>query len=182
MSSIRLSALAVAAAFLPGLASAEPIATITAAFDPFLQNTFFDITNNTADNETNLLLTTSLGPTTSVSLPDLAAGATYTYYFNQVNGGFLVGAGNNNVPDTTTYQLSLVDVGSTESSNVFSPASNLTGVYVDFLGNTCYGFSNGCPVATTGTVAAVPEPGSGAMLIGMLGSAAGLIGLRRRVR
>jgi hypothetical protein len=65
--------------------------------------------------------------------PDLAAGQSETYDFNQPNGGFLVGAGENGLDDSTTYQLILTLDGATLSSNVFSPTNNPTGTYVDFL-------------------------------------------------
>lgn len=163
-------------AMLPGLAAASPVATVDALFDPFEQDTVFTITNTSGSTETNLVLTTNFGPTFSVAIPDLGAGQSEQYYFNQPNGGFLVGAGENNLSDSTTYQLTLTLGGHSLQSNVFSPGTNLTGNYVDFLGNTCFGYSDGCAVATSGTVAAinpaVPEPSTWALLLfGFLGVA-----------
>ena len=175
-------------AILPEIASADPVATIGAAFDPFLQDTYFVITNDTNSTETNLVLTTSLGPITSVGLPDLAANASETYYFDQVNGGFLAGAGDNGVTDDTTYQLSLTVNGATAIGTPFSPLTTLndTGIEVDFLGNNCFGYQSACPVGTgvtytaaLTTVATVPEPTG---IAGLGAAIVTLACLRRRTR
>ena len=186
-----IAAAAAIALMVPGVASAGIVATVSAGYDPVLQDAYFTITNTSSDAETGLLLTTDFGPTTSRSLCDylatgcsLAAGQSVTYDFDQPNGGFIVGAGENNLDDGTTYQLTLTIDGMTLSSNVFSTANNSSGGYVDFLGNTCFGFSNGCLVATSGLVAttaapaAVPEPSAPAAVALGLGVLA--IGAVRR--
>ncbi len=175
---------AVALAMLPGLASASVVATVDAGFNPTLQNTYFTITNDTGSTETALTLTTSFAPPggngrTTIVLGDLAAGATEKFWFNEVDGGFQTGAGNNGLDDSTSYQLILTLGGQTLKSNNFSPLSNLTGTDVDFLGNQCFGYSDACPagVSATGRVAAVsylssavPEPSTWAlMIIGFVG-------------
>jgi hypothetical protein len=183
---------AVALVMLPGFASAQTIATVYAGFDPMFQDTFFTITNDSGSTETGLVLTTSLGPITSVNLDDhlgqsLDAGQSETYYFDQDNGGFLSGASQNGVPDDTTYQLSLTLSGQTLTSNLFSTAANSTGGYVDFLGTNCNGYAcndaDDNPIALSGTVgqvSAVPEPSNLALMIaGVVGA---FVALRRPVR
>jgi hypothetical protein len=178
MAIAHLPALVAGLALMPAVASAAVLDTVDATFDPFLQNTELVIDNLTGKTQTGAVLTTSLGPTTSVSLGALAAGLT-TYYFNQVDGGFLVGAGENDVPDSTTYQLTVAGV----SSGVFSPGTNLTGAYVDFLGNTCFGYSAGCLIATSGIVAeVVPEPTSVGLMGAAVLAAGGAFAARRRAR
>ena len=158
-----LAASAFVALLVPGVAGAGPVATVTAGYDPIEQNPYFIIANTSNALETGLTLTTSFGPTTSVSIANLAAGQIETYQFNASNGGYLVGGGENDVDDSTTYKLMLTISGVTLSSDVFSPADNLTGGDVDFLGNQCFGYAP-CSVALSGEVAQVPEPQTLAML------------------
>jgi hypothetical protein len=199
MFSSTVAAGAVALTMLSGIASASTDATVFAGFDPTLQNTFFTITNDSSSTETALTLTTSLANSlgsTSVNLAaqygfsgGLAPGQSETYYFNGTSGGFLAGASANNLPDTTTYQLSLTLGGQTFTSNIFSTASNSTGSYVDFLGTNCFGYANACTdsngnpitLAVSGTVgviaAAVPEPSTWSLLaVGLVGA----VVIRRR--
>ncbi len=161
-----------------GAAFADPDTTLSATYDSFLDNTIFTITNNASVTETDVTLITNYGPTFTVSLDDLLAGATDVYSFNAPNGGFEADPAGNGLPDNTLFELSLVQNGVTITSGWFSTASNLTGAYVDFLGNTCFGYANGCPVAISGLVAEVPEPSSAALLGASL--LVGLGVLRRR--
>jgi hypothetical protein len=168
----RLSTLCVAAgiAALPiACALAGPAATLNATYDSFLDNTEFTLTNTSDTTETGVTLLTSLGPTFSVSIPDLLAGDSYTYSFGEQNGGFIVDPAGAGVDDGTQYAFSLVLGGLSQNSGWFSTASNLTGGYVDFLGNTCFGYG-GCGVAQAGLVAAIPEPSTAGLLgLGLTG-------------
>jgi hypothetical protein len=183
-----VAASAVALAMVPGLASATTVATLTAGYDRILEDPYFIITNTSNSTETGLTLTTSFGPQTTVTLGSLGAGQSEKYEFNGNSGGFLVGGGYEvHTPESTTYQLSLTLGGQMLQSNIFSTSSNLTGAYVDFLGDVC-GVRVRCTVPNNGArsgvvaniTAAVPEPTTWAMLIiGFVGIAARL---RRAVR
>jgi hypothetical protein len=173
-----------ALAMLPGLASASTVATLDAGYDGQQQNTYFTITNDSGSAENVTLQSFFTVPyqqgRNSISLGSLGAGQSVTYYFQEPDGGFQAGGWQVGMPDTATYQFSVTLNGQALSSNVFSPNTNLTGNYVDFFGNTCFGFSDGCAVATSGTVAAitaaVPEPSTWAMLI------IGFVGVAMRLR
>ena len=139
------------------------VARLSATYDSFLENAVFTITNDSASAET-VMLGTSLGPSTGVTLPGtLAAGASEQYAFGAPNGGFLPDPQGEGVPDTTTYDL-VVGFGNglpTAASPAFSPLSNQTGGDVDFLGNQCQGFAGGAcgtTIALSGLVASVAQP------------------------
>ena len=176
----RYAVLAVLAGVLAAApALADPQTTLSATYDAFLQNTVFSILNNSASEETSVELLTNFGPTTTVHLDDLDPGELFQYSFNQPNGGFIVDPQNAGLLDTTQYELQFVLNGVTVNSGWFSTINNLTGGYVDFLGNTCYGQPgcNGQNVVESGIVAAVPAPAMPGLL------AAGVVGLamlRRR--
>ena len=178
---VRLSsgvALFCAALTCTSTAKADNDTTLTAYYDFGINDTVFVITNNSTQTDTAITLRTSLGSTT-VTLDDLLAGATEYFAFNQPNGGFIIDPASKGLSDATQYQFS-VDVGDTVlTSSWFSPGSNLSGSYVDFLGNTCFGIAAGCGVALTGEVAAVPEPASLALL-GLPLPLLGLVAARRR--
>ena len=181
-----------AAAFLAALAAAAParattLATLSATYDTFLEDTVFTITNTSGVSEA-VTLTTSLGPITTKVLPNLGAGLSEQYAFNAVNGGFITDPQSAGVADSTSYALlvGLSNAAPTLSSGAFSPLSNLTGGDVDFLGNQCQGFPGapcGTTIALSGLVAsvqtpAVPEPFSITLMLAGLTSL-GLV-LRRR--
>ena len=139
------------------------VARLSATYDSFLENAVFTITNDSASAET-VMLGTSLGPSTGVTLPGtLAAGASEQYAFSAPNGGFLPDPQGEGVPDTTTYDL-VVGFGNglpAVASAAFSPLSNQTGGDVDFLGNQCQGFAGGAcgaTIALSGLVASGAEP------------------------
>ncbi len=168
------------------------VAKLSATYDGFLENTVFTITNDSAVSEA-VRLTTSLGPTTQVSLPNLATGASETYSFSQISGGFENDPASAGLPDTTTYTLlvGLNNASPTLSSNVFSPLSNLTGGDVDFLGTNCNGFAGGSGNASgtcggtdalSGLVATVPNPQTvpEPQTLALLVSGVAILGMARR--
>jgi len=182
-----------ASALLGAPLARADVAQLSATFDSTLQNTVFTVTNDSTVSEA-VRLVTSLGPTTTVNLPNLLADSSETYTFSQISGGFENDPASAGIPDTTTYQLQvgLNNGPITLSSAAFSPISNLTGGDVDFLGNNCNGFAGGlgtfggtCGVtdALAGVVASVslpvPEPRSLTVLASGL-AALGLTMGRRR--
>ena len=182
-----------ASALLGAPLARADVAQLSATFDSTLQNTVFTVTNDSTVSEA-VRLVTSLGPTTTVNLPNLLADSSETYTFSQISGGFENDPASAGIPDTTTYQLQvgLNNGPITLSSAAFSPISNLTGGDVDFLGNNCNGFAGGlgtfggtCGVtdALVGVVASVslpvPEPRSLTVLASGL-AALGLTMGRRR--
>jgi hypothetical protein len=178
---------AIAVALVGTAAHAQDILSVDASYDAFgpSANTFFTLTNTSGTTETNISLLAEGGY--SVQLASLAAGQSETYYFNEPNGPFTDEPGDKGVTDTTQYQVSFAFGANTVTSNLFSPVSNLTGEYVDFLG-ACFLDRSGCSVDPTANyalsghvgeaVAPVPLPPSLLlMLSGLLGL--GGVGLRR---
>jgi hypothetical protein len=145
-------------------ADAGIISTLSATYSSAFNNTSFTITNTSGVTENDVTISTSLAGSAlspnPIDLGSLAAGASLTYSFANIDGGFVVDPFDSGVPDTTTYQYALTIDGETLTSQVFDPPNNLSGADVDFLGNDCQGFAGGCPVALSGIVAdiAVPEP------------------------
>ena len=163
-------------------AHAATILTVTAAYDPLATaNTSFTIDNTSGAAESNIDLVSG---SYSVMIGSLAAGASETYTFNEPNGPFTDEPGDKGVPDTSLYQVTFQYLGNTASTELFSPVSNLTGNYVDFLGG-CYLFREGCSVdptvnyALSGEVAqaTTPVPLPPALLL----MASGLVGVGSRV-
>jgi hypothetical protein len=144
---MRKTAAALVLALAAGSAAhASNILTVTATYDPLITaNTSFTIDNTSGVAETNIDLVSG---SYNVMVGDLAAGASETYVFNEANGPFTDEPGDKGVPDTTAYQVSFNYLGSAASTADFSPVSNLTGGYVDFLGG-CYLFREGCSVDPT---------------------------------
>lgn len=184
---LRHLACASCVALLLSAPARADLAKLSATYDGLLENTVFTITNDSTVSEAVKLLT-SLGGT-QVTLPNLGAGTSETYSFNQISGGFINDPVSAGVPDTTTYTLlvGLSNATPTLSSGPFSPLSNLTGQDVDFLGNQCNGIpggSCGTTIALSGVVASVaepvatPEPASTGMLLAGL-TGLGLISRRR---
>lgn len=175
---IALSVLAAAAA---SAAHADTIFTVTATYDPFISgDTRFEI-----DNLSDAILTGVDIFSGSASKPqlDIAAHGSETYTFDDLLGGpFVQQPGGKGLPDTTGYQVSVSFLGATLTTELFSPVTNLTGHYVDFLG-ACFQ-NQGCSQDPTiqydlsGVVAEgatpVPLPPSLVLL------ATGLIGVARR--
>ena len=145
-------------------ADAGIISTLSATYSSAVNNTSFTITNTSGVTENDVTISTSLAGSAlspnPIDLGNLAAGASLTYSFANIDGGFVVDPFDSGVPDTTTYQYALTIDGETLTSQLFDPPNNLSGADVDFLGNDCQGFAGGCPVALSGIVAdiAVPEP------------------------
>ena len=176
---VRSLAAAVLAMFAGIPLARADVAQLSATFDSTLQNTVFTISNDSGASEAVRLIT-SLGPLTTVDLPNLGAGLSEQYSFSLSPGGFTTDPASANIPDTTTYQLQIgLNNGPlTLSSAFFSPISNLTGGDVDFLGNNCNGFPGGPGTysgtcggtdALSGVVASVslsvPEPRSFSLLV-----------------
>ena len=174
---------AAAAGLIAGAAPAQAdVFTVEAGFSPIFSTAIFTITTPLGVTENDVTVVTNLAdPVTApaanaIDLGDLAGGASLTYYFSG-SGGFLPSSPTEGVPDSTEYQVTAVINGVTVTTPWFSPDSNATGGYVDFLGNTTGGYG-GNGVATSGLVAAAPEPASLAVLaVGLLG--AGLVRRRR---
>jgi hypothetical protein len=175
--SAALLALAMTAATA---AHATTIFTVTATYDASgpTENTSITVDNVSGTQESNVVL--GSGGFTE-SLGNLAAGQSVTYSFNQASGPFIVEPGDKGLSDTTQYQVSVGFQGGTVGSALFSPVSNLTGGYVDFLG-ACFVNEVGCSVdptvnyLLTGEVAQgvtpVPLPPSlGLFLSGLVGFA-----------
>jgi hypothetical protein len=164
------------AALIGGAAPANAgiISTLSATYSSVFNNTSFTITNTSGVTETDIKISTSLAGSAlspnPIDLGSLAPGASLVYSFANADGGFVVDPFDSGLPDTTTYQYSVGFGGETLTSQVFDPLANLTGGDVDFLGNACQGFAQGCPVATSGIVAdvAVPEPRPLAVLTAVL--------------
>ncbi len=174
---ITLSVLAAAA----GAAHADTIFTVTATYDPFISgDTSFEI-----DNLSDATLTGVDIFSGSLNKPqlDIAAHSSETYTFDDLLGGpFVQQPGGKGLPDTTGYQITASFLGQSLATDLFSPVTNLTGHYVDFLG-ACFTVQ-GCSQDPTvqydlsGVVAEgvrpVPEPPTLVLL------ASGLVGLARR--
>ncbi len=189
---IRQAIVALALAATAGItaAHADTVFTVTAEYDPFITgNTTITVENDTASALANVDLSSQgvtkvLGP--------IAANGSATYTFDDLLGGpFIQDPGDKGLPDTTSYQVSAAYLGATLTTAAFSPVSNLTGHYVDFLG-ACFNFpSGGCSVDPTvnydlsGTVAEastpVPLPPSLAFLASGLLCFAGSVARRRSV-
>ena len=180
---IKKTMAALALAFGAGSAAhAATILTVAATYDPGINaNTSFTIDNTSGVAESNIDI---ISGSYSVMVGDLAAGASETYWFNEPNGPLTNAPGDKGVLDTTLYQVSFNYLGNTASTELFSPVSNLTGNYVDFLGG-CYLFREGCSVdptvnyALSGEVAqaTTPVPLPPALLL----MASGLVGVGSRV-
>ena len=185
---IKRSALALAIALTVGasVANASEIYSVTATYDDsFISNTFITVKNLSSVAETNVNITS--GGFTE-TLGTIAAGASATYEFNENIGPFITDPGDKGQSDATTYQVNATFNGTTVSSALFSPVSNLTGGYVDFLGS-CDRVENGCletdPTVfppLTGVVAdgvaPVPLPPSFFLLLSGV-AALGVRGIRR---
>lgn len=180
---VRQSAALLALAMTAATAAhATTIFTVTATYDAFgpSENTSITVDNVSGTQENNVVLTSGSGVFTE-SLGNLAAGQSTTYSFNQASGPFIVEPGDKGLSDKTPYQVSAGFQGLTVDSAFFSPVSNLTGGYVDFLG-ACFLSEVGCSVDSTvnypltGEVAQgvtpVPLPPSlGLFLSGLVGFA-----------
>jgi len=162
-------------------AFAGPDVTLTATYDPVFGAVDFSIANYSDSGLTNVTLSTTDttdSPSTE-TLSDLAAlTGTEDYVFAENQGGFIANPAAALLSDSTGYSLSFTYQGVTYTSAVFTPSTNFSGGYVDFLGN-CYAGNVACAVDRfSAVVATVPEPASLALL------AAGLpliaFGLRRR--
>jgi hypothetical protein len=185
----HLSAVALAASLGSAQALATPAFTVNASYDPFLtNNTTILVINNSTTIETNVTL---FSGSDSELLGTIAPGDSASYSFNEVSGPFIVSPGSAGVPDTTDYQVSATELGQTLTSDAFSPVTNLTGSYVDFLG-ACFQFSVGCSVdptvnyplsadvAVVSIPSAVPEPAPLASFGAGMAALAGLAAARRR--
>jgi hypothetical protein len=177
---IKRSALALAIAMTLGAAaSAAEVYSVTATYDnAFAFNTSITVENLSGAAENNVVITS--GGFTEV-LGTIAAGGSATYSFNENAGPFNTDPGDKGVLDTTNFQVSANVQGATISSALFSPVTNLTGGYVDFLG-ACWNIQVGCSlpdpladVPLAGVVAEgvtpVPLPPSAILLL------SGLVGL-----
>jgi hypothetical protein len=138
------AALALALSAAATAAHADTIYTVTAAYDPFITgNTSFTIDNLSGSTLTGVDIV-SAGVTKA--LASIAANSKETYTFDdQLGGPFIQAPGEKGLSDTTTYQVSAGYLGQTLTTTGFSPVSNLTGQYVDFLG-ACYVAQIGCSV------------------------------------
>jgi len=155
----------VAAASICGTAltaQAQTVSTLSATYDGVFKDTVFTITNTSPVTETDVTISTSLPGTfspRSVHVGDLPPRSSVVVYdFDNDNGGLMVDPADALVPDTSTYHYSVHLNGDVLVSESFSPTSNLTGRYVDFLGNTCLGLPAGCAVAASGIVANITFP------------------------
>ena len=178
-----VAALALLATTAVSSAYADTIFTVTATYDPFISgDTSFEI-----DNLSNTTLTgvdISSGSSNKLQL-DIAAHSSRTYTFDDLLGGpFVQQPGGKGLPDTTAYQVSATVNGQEVTTSLFSPVTNLTGHYVDFLGacftNQSCSQDPSVPYDTSGLVAAgvssVPLPPSLFLL------ASGALGLAGRFR
>ncbi len=175
--------LALAATAATSAAHADTIFTVTATYDPFITgDTTFEI-----DNLSDAILTgvdVSSGATNKLQL-DIAPHSSETYTFDDLLGGpFVQQPGGKGVPDTTSYRVTASFLGQNVATDLFSPVTNLTGQYVDFLG-ACF-TNQGCSqdpqidYDSSGVVAhgvsTVPLPPSLALLV------SGFLGLGRMLR
>ncbi len=113
-----------------------------------------------------------LWPGETLDFGPMSAGGVASFFGNP--SGAFAGDYDDMYSQETTYQGVLVSNGHTYLTNIFSPSSNLTGGYVDFLGLGADADTAPFLVAT----ASVPEPQEWSLLIlglGLLGC-----GLRRR--
>ncbi len=104
----------------------------------------------------------------SVGVPFSNSGGAFSFDYDDYSGF-----------TETSYQVTAYFAGGSLVSQVFSPSSNETGAFVDFLGTGSDGYTGSIQVASA-TVAAVPETATWAMmLVGM-----GVVGfaLRQRAR
>jgi hypothetical protein len=164
-------------------AGASTVFTVTATYDPFVTaNTSITVTNSSSVAESNVDL---FSGGYNEFLGTIAAGASATYEFGENAGPFINGSGSTYLADTTSYQVSASYQGTTVTTTAFSPVSNLTGGYVDFLG-ACYTNEN-CSVnpqvnyPLSGVVAqgVTPVPLPPALAL-FAGGVFGLGALRRR--
>jgi hypothetical protein len=123
-------------------AHADTLFTVEASYDPFILGNTTITVQNLSNSPLTGVAVTSGGA--SESLGSIAANASASYQFGELLGGpFIQDPGEKGVPDTTSYLVSANYLGSAIDSNSFSPVSNLTGGYVDFLG-ACWNNALGC--------------------------------------
>ncbi len=173
-----------------GAAHASDIYTVDAEYDQFIsQDTDITVHNLSGSDLTNVSI--SAGGLTETMFLDLAPNATAQFAFPTsapTPSPFEPDAGNTGgVPDSTVYTVTATYQGKSLASNGFSEISNLSGVYVDFLGECASGDTVDCtyPGADLPTLsgqvaaAASPVPLPGALVL-FVSSLFGFAGLRRR--
>jgi len=163
-----------AGALAIGLIGAAPAqATVLGVIDAGYLNdsTNMTITNTSASAFSSLVIDSvgGLFPGASETLGPLAAGATVTVPFGDAGGAFSADYDDYNgqcgLACETSYKVIASGVF---FSNVFSPSTNSSGGFVDFLGTS---FDNDIAQVQVGTIStSIPEPSTWAMMaLGFLG-------------